>query len=350
MPIENIRIAIIGCGFYAQNHLNAWRGLADEGATIVAVCDIDAEKAKLAGAEFGAECFTDAAQMIEETNPDLIDIVTQSDSHKELVELTARHNIATIVQKPLATTWDDCCAIGDIVTETGIFFGVHENFRFQAPMMRLKQLITNDVIDEVSFAKISFRTGFDVFAAQPYLRNEPKLIIQDLGIHILDLVRFFLGEVANLSCETQKRLPDIVGEDSATMLLRHETGAVSIADISFSAKCSPDVFPETLIEIEGSNGLIKLKSGGKIEVASNGLNWHEDASTPLLNWTERPWHVTQESVLNLNRHILQAYKAGHPPDTEINSALKTQALVNAAYRAAKEARSITPQIWQQKVK
>jgi predicted dehydrogenase len=33
-----IRVRLIGCGFYAQNHLRAWRDLAREGADLVAIC------------------------------------------------------------------------------------------------------------------------------------------------------------------------------------------------------------------------------------------------------------------------------------------------------------------------
>ena len=41
MAGKTIRIGVIGCGFYAQNHLNAWRDLAPRGAALAAVCDID---------------------------------------------------------------------------------------------------------------------------------------------------------------------------------------------------------------------------------------------------------------------------------------------------------------------
>ena len=43
------RIAVVGCGFYAQNHLNAWNDLKGKGAKLVSVCDLDHKKAKVAG-------------------------------------------------------------------------------------------------------------------------------------------------------------------------------------------------------------------------------------------------------------------------------------------------------------
>jgi len=345
MPEDQIRVAILGCGFYAQNHLNAWRDLAGEGVVLAAVCDMDPEKARAAGEEFGAYWYTDATEMIEVVKPDLIDIVTQPETHRALVELTLSHEIPTIVQKPLAFDWDDCCAIGDAVTRSGVFFGVHENFRFQGPMMRVKQLIDTGEIGTPSFARIYFRTAFDVFFAQPYLAEQKRLAIQDVGVHVLDLARYFVGEVKHLSCETQQRIDNIAGEDTATMLLRHTSGAVSVVEISFSAKRSPDVFPETLLEIEGDKGCIRLDANSQINVASGGESRNEDASVPLLSWTDKPWHVTQASVLDLNRHMIQRFRAQKLPDTNIADNLKTIALVEAAYTAAKTGRAVAPKVW-----
>ena len=48
---QSARVAVVGCGFYAQNHLHAWSDLRDHGAAIAAVCDLDHERANAAGVE-----------------------------------------------------------------------------------------------------------------------------------------------------------------------------------------------------------------------------------------------------------------------------------------------------------
>ncbi len=53
---QDARIAVVGCGFYAQNHLHAWSGLRDQGAELAAVCDLDSERAKAAGDETDENC------------------------------------------------------------------------------------------------------------------------------------------------------------------------------------------------------------------------------------------------------------------------------------------------------
>lgn len=95
-----------------------------------------------------------------------------------------------------------------------------------------------------------------MYRGQPYLAQEDRLVILDVGIHVLDLARWLMGEVSHLSCETQRRNPNIEAEDTATIMLRHESAAVSIAEATYEAHLIPDQFPETLVEIENPQGSI----------------------------------------------------------------------------------------------
>lgn len=156
----------------------------------------------------------------------------------------------------------------------------------------------------------------------------------DLGVHVLDVARFIFGEVEHLTAELQKRNPRVAGEDTATMLLRHGEGAVSVVECIYEARRIPDQFPETLLEIEGDQGAIVTRIGNLIEVSAGGEMRTIDADPAVLPWAERPWHVAQDSVLATNRHMLEALRDGRPADTSAEDNLKTFALVEAAYEAA----------------
>jgi D-apiose dehydrogenase len=342
---DRIRIALVGCGFYAQNHLNAWRDLGPQGADLVGVCDLDPVKSANAGAQFSAPHFTDVATMIDAVAPDCLDIVTRMNAHRAVAGLAADRGIGAIIQKPLAPDWAEAVAIVEKAQSCGTFLAVHENFRFQAPMLAVKEILASGEIGDVSWARLAFRTGFDVYKTQPYFLTEPRLAILDVGIHVLDLARVFLGEVAHLSCETQQRKPSIIGEDTATMLLRHISGAVSIVECTYEDRRLPDHFPETLIEIEGTRGGIAIAGGLKMTVTANGATRDVDVSVPLLPWTSRPWHVSQESVLRTNEHLLMALKTGTTPDVSGADNLATFALVEAAYAAATRHTTVKPLQW-----
>ena len=339
---KTTRIGLIGCGFFAQNHLNAWNDLKSQGAELVAVCDVDPAKAEAAGKRFGAQWFTDADKMLDMVLIDLLDIVTRMDTHCALGAKAALRKIPTILQKPLAPNLEECVRIVETAARHGTWIAVHENFRFQTPMLRVEAMLDAGAIGTPNWARISFRTGYDVYAGQSYLMTEDRMSILDSGIHVLDLARWFLGEVEYLTCETQRRNPRIKAEDTATMLLRHVSGAVSIVETTYESHRIPDVFPETLLEIEGSDGSVIVTQGEQMIVTSRGKAHTESIGSPLLHWTSRPWHVAQESVLNTNTHMLAAFRAGRPADTSGADNLKTFTLVEAAYLSAQTHAAVRP--------
>ena len=342
---KRTRIGLIGCGFYAQNHLHAWSDLKAEGANLVAVCDLDATKAETAAKQFGAKAYSDARAMFAAEQIDLVDITTQMSSHKTLAALAAEHNAGAIVQKPFAPSWTDCIDIVETAKRHGTWLAVHENFRFATGMRRVRAVIDSGAIGQPNWARLGFRTGYDVFKGQPYLAEEKRLVILDVGIHVLDLARYFLGEVKHLTCETQKRLPHVKGEDTATVMMKHETGAVSIVESTYAARKIPDAFPETLLEIEGTEGSIVVGRGDKMQVTTQGIFFEENIGSPLLSWTSRPWHNSQEAVLHTNRHMLNRFRTGEAADTSGEDNLKTYALVEAAYEAAASGQSVKPPQW-----
>ena len=341
---QTVAVGIVGCGFYAQNHLHAWADLRPEGAILAAVCDMDPARAKAAGVKFGVPHFSRIEAMLEAVPLDLLDIATRMDTHRPLAAIAAERGIAAIVQKPFAPTWEDCIAIVEKARQHNAWLAVHENFRFSTSMRAVKKVLAQGTIGTPRWARLSWRTGFDVYRGQPYLAEEAKLVIQDVGIHILDLARFFLGEVERLSCETQKRNPKIRAEDTATIMMRHTSGAVSIVEATYAAKRGDDPFPETLLEIEGDEGSLMLSKGEKLMVMTQGLTFEDHVGGPLLHWTSRPWHVSQEAVLHTNRHMFERFRLGLAADTSGEDNLKTYALVEAAYEAAASHVSVKPKV------
>src|SRR5262249_22484689 len=153
---------------------------------------------------------------------------------------------------------------------------VHENFRFQAPLMRVRQVLDTGEIGPPSWARISFRTGYDIYSGQPYFYDETRFAILDLGVHTLDVARFFLGEVDHLSCETQRRNPKVKAEDTVTALLRHASGAVSINELTYESRVLPDPFPQTIVQIEGPRGAIVVEPGHVMHVTVDGKTRTEE--------------------------------------------------------------------------
>ncbi|MDK4701836.1 Gfo/Idh/MocA family oxidoreductase [Rhizobium sp. CNPSo 4062] len=337
--MAELKGALIGCGFFAINQMHAWQDV--EGASIVAICDRDPERLKLVGDQFGIERrYTDAAAMFADGGFDFVDIATTVASHRALVEMAASHKIPAICQKPFAKTLSDAKAMVEACAQAGVPLMVHENFRWQTPIQAVKHALQSGAIGEPFWGRFSFRSGYDVFSGQPYLAEGERFIIEDLGIHTLDIARFILGDVSSLTARTKRVNPKIKGEDVATILLDHESGATSIVDVSYASKLATEPFPETLIELDGTKGSIRLSQGYHLEVNGPDGVSITDASPRLLPWASRPWHNIQESVLAIQQHWTDRLADGGETSTSGADNLKTLALVEAAYESAASRRSV----------
>jgi predicted dehydrogenase len=331
--LKQLRGGLIGCGFFARNHINGWKTLPD--VEIVAVCDADLSRAEAFAHEFGAaHTYVDAEQMLRTETLDFVDIVTQPGSHRALVELAAAHGVPVICQKPLAPGRTDAEAMVNACQNAGVPLMVHENFRWQRPMRALQQKAA--VLGPLFFGRISFRTPYDVYADQPYLATDPRFIIADLGVHLLDLARFFFGEGKQLTCHTRRVHPNIRGEDVATILLKMQSGATCLVDMSYASQLAEDLFPQTLVHLEGSGGTATLGPHYALTTVANGRVEHHDVSPAVYAWSRPPRQATQEAVIRLQQHWIDCLRTNTMPETSGADNLKTLELVFGAYQSAEQ--------------
>lgn len=336
------RGALIGCGFFARNHLQAWSDLKDR-CSLVAVCDLDPAKAEAAAREFGIPgVYTDVGELLDRETLDFVDIVTTAPSHRGIVEACAARGTAAIVQKPLAPSWDDAAALVAAMDRAGRPLMVHENFRFQAPLLRAAEWLRSGAIGEPVWGRFSFRTGYDIYAGQPYLAEVERFVLLDLGIHVLDVARVFMGEADTVFCRSQSVRPGIKGEDMATVMLGHAGGATSIVDVTYASRQSPDPFPQTLIHVEGTTGSIRLERDFQLTVTTPTGSTHEVVAPRMAPWMSEQWCLIQDSVVATQRHWLDGLDAGSTPSTSGRDNLRTFALVEAAYRSAASDQAAAP--------
>ncbi len=331
--------AVIGCGFFAQNQLHAWHDI--EGVNITALCDRDETRLKETAQRFGiSRTYSDARELLQNEELDFVDIATTVASHRQLVEIASAAGVNMICQKPFAPSMADARAMVAAAGQAGAMLMVHENFRWQSAIRKALDTVRQGRIGEPFFARISFRSGYDVFAAQPYLATGERFIVEDLGIHILDIARALFGDVDRMAATIKTVNPDIAGEDVATMLLSHSSGVTSVVDCSYATRRRPETFPETLLEINGDRATLRLDAGYRLVVQDLESEEVKDVSPPVLRWAERPWHNIQESVLTIQQHFVDCLRSGQEPETSGEDNLKTLALVEAAYISATEERTV----------
>jgi predicted dehydrogenase len=327
---RRLRFGLIGCGFFAQNHLHAWAEMPE--VELVATCDIDADAAQAAARTYGGTPYTDAAELLEREELDFVDIATTPPTHRMMVELAAEAGVPAICQKPLAWDMQDAKAMVTAMASRSLPFMVHENFRFQYPMRRVKEVIDSGAIGRPFFARISFRSDFDVYANQPWCKDAERMIIADVSVHQFDLTRFFLGEPTRLFTEAIRVNPEIRGEDVATILLQLPD-ATCIVDTSYESRSDHSTYPQTFVMIEGTEGTVTLGPDYHLEVVSEGQVTEEHLQIPQHSWSSRPWDCIQDSVVNVQRHWVDCLTTGMTPETSGADTLKVLDLTLGAYES-----------------
>ena len=332
MPAE-VRVAVAGAGFWAGYQTAAWQELP--GVRVVAVCDRDRAKAERLAALRGIPAaYADAAEMLDRETPDLLDVITDPAGHAPVVRLAAGKRVPVVCQKPMTPTLAGCEELVEACRRAGVFFAVHENWRWQAPLRAVKAVLDAGTIGPPFRARIDFVSGFDVFDNQPGLKAEERFILADMGCHLFDLARCLFGEPEAVYCHTARVRPDIRGEDVATAVLRVGAAAVEVNMAYAGTPLEVDPFPETLLFVEGPRGSVELAAGCRVRVTTADGTRVTRALPPKYPWANPDYAVVHASVVACHADILDALRTGRPAATDGADNLRTMRLVEAAYESA----------------
>jgi predicted dehydrogenase len=331
---------LIGCGFVSQYHLDAWREVP--GARLVALCDVRPDRLEWAGARApGAQLYGDAAAMFEAGHLDFVEICTRPESHRELVELAARHGAHVLCQKPAAVVRPDLRAMIAHCDEAGVRLMIHENWRFRPWYRAFRAEVDAGAIGRPIRLRIAHRDTRalrpDGFADQPYLAEMPRLVLLEMGCHLVDTARYLMGEARSVSATLGRFGPGHPGEDVATLSLRFDGGALGLLDLSW---CAPADLarPEWALNetaVEGTAGTIRLQPDGSLlRITPQGKSERKPVALPPDDRVYLGGYVATQA------HFLEGLLRGTPHETSGLETLKTMDVVWAAYRSAEAGATI----------
>lgn len=327
------RFGMIGAGFWAQFQLAAWQELS--GARCVALCDHTLSKAESLAARFGvAGIYESAESLLSSESLDFIDIVTDVETHPKLAALAAERGLAAICQKPMASNLQLARQMVCDARRAGTELLVHENWRWQAPLRRLKQILNSGELGKPVRARIDYANSFPVFDNQPFLKELDQFILTDIGTHILDVARFLFGEASSLRCQTRRMRPDIAGEDVATVMMEMVSGLTLVCNMSYASHWQFDRFPQTMVAVEGTEAGVSLDVDYRITVYRRGSEISEEITPKSYPWADPNYALIHSSMVDCHRNLLSALRGEGEAETTGADNLRTLALVHASYESA----------------
>ncbi len=350
-PVRNrsarrtLRFAVFGAGFWTRCQLSGWREVG--GVECVGIYNRTRAKAEAVARDFGIPAvFDDPETLVRELAPDFVDNITEIGGHVPLSLLCARRRVACICQKPLAPTLADARRLVAAFAKAQTRLYVHENWRWQTPLRRVKAMLDAGAIGTPLRARLTMVSGFDVFRQQPALRSLERFILMDLGTHLLDVARVLFGEARSLACVTARTLtPRVAGENVATILLTMGSSATHvIVELAYARTpleaATREVFPQTLAFVEGTTGSIELCADYAIRLTTARGTTVSRAAPPHYGWVDPRYDVAQSSIVACCADLLSGLRGTGGGATTGADNLETLTLVSAAYDSARTGRTV----------
>ena len=249
-----LRFGLIGCGEIGR--LRAAALSRARSLQLVAVSDLDLGRATAVASSYGGAADHDWRALLRREEVDAVIVSTPPSLHAEMCIEALQSGKHVLCEKPLARTPDECRSILETAEQNGRFLATGFNYRFYPSIRKARTLMDSGVIGELdhirSYAGYSARDH-----SHPWLRDVEVMgggTLRDNGIHLIDLTRYFLGEVSEAKGFASNSVWEFKGcEDNGFALLRSATGRIA----SLQASWTEWRGYRLLVEIYGSRGCIR---------------------------------------------------------------------------------------------
>lgn len=338
--MHKLRLATAGAGYFSQFHFDAWRRIAE--VELVGVCNQTLGKAQAIVDTFGGQAFADFQQMLEEANPNLVDVITPPETHEAYVTAALNAGAHVICQKPFTQDLETARRLAELARARGLRLIVHENFRFQPWYRKIKAELEADRLGKIYQLRFCLRPGDgqgpDAYLSrQPYFQKMPRFLIHETGVHWVDTFRYLIGRADAVFADLRRLNPAIAGEDAGLVLFTYADGKRAVFDGNRLSDHVAENRRRTMGEmlIEGEKGTMQLSGDGAVRFRAFGSNCWQDLP---YDWDDQGFGG--DCVYALQRHAVDGILTGAPIENEAFDYLDVIVAETAIYESAGSGRLI----------
>jgi predicted dehydrogenase len=335
---RHLGIGIVGCGGIVSGaHLPAYRAA---GLRVVAVHDVDEEKARRVAAEFGiGRVAGSAEELVATPGVDIVDIAVPPWEQPRIVALVTTAGKHMLCQKPLALDYGTAVAEVEDAEAAGVLLAVNQQMRWDAGVAAARDLVRRGVLGRVAEAQVlvSVATPWHMW---PWLAAAPRLEVTYHSIHYLDSLRSILGDpawVTSVHGRDPEQAP-VVGETMTRTVLEYADGSSALVAVNhYNRHGEPNALLRVLgteATLEGTIGLLYDYPHGRPDT----LSLYRDGREVRAYGFDTSW--LPDAFLGPMADLMDAIATGRRPVTSGRDNLGTIAVVAAAYRSAEERRSV----------
>jgi predicted dehydrogenase len=221
-----MRVAIVGCGLIGHK-----RARALAGHTLVAAVDANFARAQqLAAAYPGCAADTNWQAAAARPDVDLVIVATTNNALAAVTDAAVSHGKHVLVEKPAARSADELAPVVARAHAAGVSVKVGFNHRFHPALAKARVLVDAGAIGPLMHIRARYghggRLGYDKeWRADPAIAGGGELL--DQGVHLIDLTRWFLGDIAEVRGHISTSFWQMPVEDNGFLLLGTAAGQVA---------------------------------------------------------------------------------------------------------------------------
>jgi UDP-N-acetylglucosamine 3-dehydrogenase len=242
--MKKLGVAVIGTGFWGKNHARIYRELAS--TELVAVCDVNRERAKAVADQFGVEAYTSSTRMLRNKDVEAVSVCTWS---TKLAKETAKALEAgkhVLVEKPMANQTQQAEKLLKTAYENGLHLTVGFLMRFIPGLQHIRDAVEKKRLGEL--VCVTARRG-----SQWPERIGDVGVVKDTAIHDIDVMRYISNQDPITVYAKIGSMMHKMFEDYAQIMLTYEDGKSAFIESNWLTP-----YKTRLLTVTGSNAIMRL--------------------------------------------------------------------------------------------
>jgi predicted dehydrogenase len=314
MAQKKIKIGFIGSGWSRIAQAPAFSMMEDVELAAVA-SPTESHRQKFMKMFDIADGFADWRDMVQ-GDLDLVCVTTPTHMHREMVNGVLQSGKSVLCEKPFALNVADAAEMVDVAAAAPGFALLDHQLRFHPAVRCMKQMIDGGEIGKVyevrAVVNLSSRNRPDMPWSWWCDVEKGGGALGAIGSHLIDMNRFLVGEIAEVSCNLATSIPfrpdksgkpqAVTSDDHFAMMMKFGASSVALGNSSLMHVTTVGAYTWFSFEVVGSLKTIRLDGAGRLwEVANEGANGGRSLIDmprwklvePMLAWDEL---VLQEKI------------------------------------------------------
>lgn len=242
--MKKVGVAVIGTGFWGRNHARVYKELAE--TELLAVCDINSERAKAVAKQFGVKPYTKTERMLKKEEIEAVSVCTWSTSLAKEAMKAIKAGKHVLIEKPMATNVKQARKLLEAAEKENLHITVGFLMRFIPGIRHIEMAIENKTLGEL------------VCATAKRVSEWPERIgdvgvVKDTAIHDIDVMRYLFGGEPVAVFAKAGSMKHRKFEDYAQIMLTFEGGKSAFIESNWLTP-----YKTRMLTVTGSAAIMKL--------------------------------------------------------------------------------------------